>query len=72
MGDFEEAGNDAGKITLLCLLLWSLFLELQESLCSTEWILQAGYKSMQGLGECLSEGESLWNIKSWKILCVFM
>lgn len=56
----------------MTLLLWSLFWELQESLCSAECILQAEYKSVQGLGECLSEGESLWNIKGWKILCVFV
>lgn len=60
---------EAGEMTLL---LWSLFWELQESLCSAECILQAEYKSVQGLGECLSEGESLWNIKGWKILCVFV
>lgn len=64
--------KDAGKIALLCLLVWSLFLELQESLCSAECIVQAEYKSVQGQGEHLSEGESLWNIKGWKILCVFM
>lgn len=76
-GDFEEAGNTLECERMLershCCACWCGVCSWScRRACAQQNVLQAEYKSVQGLGECLSEGEILWNIKTWKILCVFM
>lgn len=70
MGDFEEAGNTPAK---RCWKDRTAMPASTESVPGTTGeLVLAEYRSVQGQGERLSEGESLWNIKGWKILCVFI